>query len=60
MFNYIVDSHCHLELVEKQGINLDEIIKNSQENQVHILQTICTRITELETQIKNLLSNVKK
>jgi TatD DNase family protein len=48
MFNYIVDSHCHLDLVEKQGLNLDEVLKTSDENQVKILQTICTRITEID------------
>jgi TatD DNase family protein len=48
MFNYIVDTHCHLDLVEKQNLALDEVIKNAQENQVKILQTICTRITDIE------------
>ena len=46
--NYIVDTHCHLDLIEKQGIEIAEIVENSQRNGVKILQTICTRITEIE------------
>ncbi len=46
--NYIVDSHCHLDLIEKQGLNLEEVIQNSVQNNVKILQTICTRVTEID------------
>lgn len=46
--NYIIDSHCHLDLVEKEGLKIEEIINNAQQNQVKILQTICTKITEIE------------
>jgi TatD DNase family protein len=48
MFDYIVDTHCHLDLVEKQGLNLEEAIKNSLDNRVKVLQTICTRISEID------------
>ena len=48
MQNYIVDTHCHLDLIEKQGLNLEEVIQNSLQNNVRILQTICTRVTEIE------------
>jgi TatD DNase family protein len=48
MFDYIVDTHCHLDLIEKQGVKTDEIIANSLDNQVKILQTICTRITKID------------
>jgi TatD DNase family protein len=51
MFDYIVDTHCHLDLIEKQGLPLDEIMKNSQENNVKILQTICTRVSEINSLI---------
>lgn len=54
--NYIVDTHCHLDLIEEKGILLEEIIKNSLANNVKILQTICTRITEIE----KILSYTKK
>jgi TatD DNase family protein len=48
MNNYIVDTHCHLDLIEKQGTKIEEIIENSLQNNVKLLQTICTRITEIE------------
>jgi len=48
MNNFIVDSHCHLDLIEEKGLKLDEILKNCQLNKVEILQTICTRITEIQ------------
>lgn len=47
-FNYIVDSHCHLDLLEEKGIKLDEIIKNCEKNKVRILQTICTKFSEID------------
>lgn len=48
MSNYIVDSHCHLDLIEKQGTDIKEIIQNALDNNVKMLQTICTRITEID------------
>jgi len=48
MPNYIVDTHCHLDLVEKQGLKLEEVLQNTEQNNVRILQTICTRITEID------------
>ncbi len=56
MFDYIVDSHCHLDLLEKQGFKLEEIIRNSLDNRVKILQTVCTKITEIE----NIINYTKK
>ena len=44
----IVDSHCHLDLLEKQGHNIDEVIQNAAAAQVKILQTICTRVSEID------------
>jgi len=44
----IVDSHCHLDLLEKQGYNIDEIMQNADAAQVKILQTICTRVSEVD------------
>ncbi|NBV07082.1 MAG: TatD family deoxyribonuclease [Proteobacteria bacterium] len=52
MLNYIVDTHCHLDLIEKQGITLGEVIEYSLKNNVKILQTICTKITEIESVLK--------
>lgn len=48
IFNYIVDSHCHLDLIEKQGLDIEEVIVNSLKNNVKILQTICTKVTKLD------------
>ena len=48
MQNYIVDTHCHLDLVEKQGLIFDDVIENCLKNDVKILQTICTKITEID------------
>lgn len=45
-FNFIVDSHCHLDLIEEKGANIDEIVKAATENKVAVLQTICTRISK--------------
>lgn len=54
--NYIVDTHCHLDLVEQQGLNIDDVIAHSLANNVKILQTICTRVTQIDT----ILSYTKK
>lgn len=45
MYNFLVDSHTHLDLLADKGLNVDEIINNADHNQVKILQTIGTRIT---------------
>lgn len=42
----IIDSHCHLDLLEAQGENIDAIIENARLNNVNLLQTICTRISK--------------
>lgn len=46
--NFIVDSHCHLDLLEEKGVVIDEVIKNAKEANVKILQTICTKISEFK------------
>jgi len=56
MNNYIIDSHCHLDLIEEKGINLNEVLENCATNNVRILQTICTRVTEIDL----LLNYTKK
>lgn len=48
MPSYIVDTHCHLDLIEKQGLQIEEVVENALQNNVKILQTICTRITEID------------
>jgi TatD DNase family protein len=46
--NFLVDSHCHLDLLADKGFNIDEIIENAVQNQVQILQTIGTKISNFE------------
>lgn len=46
--NFIVDSHCHLDLIEEKGIKFDEIIDNCQKNNVAILQNISTRLSTID------------
>lgn len=48
----IVDSHCHLDLLELKGENIDQIIANAKQNNVEILQTICTRISKINDILK--------
>ena len=46
--NFIVDSHCHLNLLEEKGFNIDEMVVNAANSNVKFLQTICTKITEFK------------
>ena len=48
MHNFIVDSHCHLDLLEQKGLNIEEVLKNAQDSQVDLLQTICTKVSEFD------------
>ncbi|HJK86629.1 MAG TPA: TatD family hydrolase [Candidatus Megaira endosymbiont of Nemacystus decipiens] len=51
----IVDSHCHLDMLEKEH-NLDEIVKNAKANNVEYMQTICVKLSDFD----NILSIAKK
>lgn len=51
-YNYIVDSHCHLDLLEEKGANINDIINSAKKNNVELLQTICTKIPEIEKILK--------
>ena len=57
MHNYIVDTHCHLDLIEDKGIMIEEILKNCEEKNVKILQTICTKISAIEKILKYTVNN---
>lgn len=52
MHNYIVDSHCHLDLIEKKGLDINEVLNYANQNQVRILQTVCTKISEIDKILK--------
>jgi len=47
-YDFLVDSHCHLDLLEEKGFNIDELVENAEKNQVKILQTIGTKISNFE------------
>ena len=44
----IVDSHCHLDLIEAKGYNIDEIVADASSNNVKILQTISTKVSQYQ------------
>jgi|DEB0MinimDraft_10_1074344.scaffolds.fasta_scaffold30927_2 TatD DNase family protein len=45
-YNFLIDSHCHLDLLEEKGENATALIKAAKEKNVKYIQTICTKITE--------------
>lgn len=51
MYNFIVDSHCHLNYLQENN-NLDNIVKEANENNVKIINNICTKFEEIENIIK--------
>ena len=51
----IVDSHCHLDMLEKEH-NLDEVVKNAKAHNVEYMQTICVKLSDFD----NILSIAKK
>lgn len=57
IYNYIVDTHCHLDLLEEKNIQLSEILNSCEKNNVKILQTICTKISNLEKILKYTKEN---
>lgn len=48
----IIDSHCHLDLIEEKGLNIDHVVKEAKENNVNILQTISTKISDIDNILK--------
>lgn len=59
-YNYIVDSHCHLDLIRGKGLDIGDVLKEARDNNVKALQTICTKISEFPKilEIANLDSNI--
>lgn len=45
----IVDSHCHLDYLERDGRDLDAVVGDARAAGVETLVTICTKVTEFET-----------
>ncbi|MFC4351388.1 TatD family hydrolase [Fodinicurvata halophila] len=44
----LVDSHCHLDYLEREGTDLDEIVARARSNGVERLVTICTKLSEFD------------
>lgn len=45
----IVDSHCHLDLLEKQAIKAEDAVASAKEAGVEYIQTICTSLDNFPT-----------
>lgn len=45
----LIDSHCHLDYLERAGEDLDEIVARAARAGVGILVTICTKVSEFDT-----------
>lgn len=60
MYNFLIDSHCHLNFLIEQGVDIDNIIKSAKNNNVNIINNICTKISEIEDilQLSNKFENV--
>lgn len=46
--NFLIDSHCHLDLLEEKGENIAELIAAAKEKNIQYIQTICTKIIEFD------------
>jgi TatD DNase family protein len=44
----VVDSHCHLDYLERDGRDLDAVVCDARAAGVETLVTICTKVTEFE------------
>ena len=44
----LVDSHCHLNMVQERGVPMEEAVNRAMEQGVGIMQTICTKMSEAE------------
>jgi len=44
----LVDSHCHLDYLEREGQNLDEIVARAKRNGVGVMVTIGTKMREFD------------
>ncbi len=45
----IIDSHCHLDYLERDGQDLAEVVARAERAGVAAMVTICTKVTEFET-----------
>ncbi len=45
----LIDSHCHLDYLERAGEDLNEVVGRANRAGVGLLVTICTKVTEFDT-----------
>ena len=49
MYNFLVDSHCHLNMIEdEKGLLMKDVISRANENGINIINNICTDIDEFD------------
>ena len=59
MYNFLVDSHCHLKnLRDEESLNLNNVIKDANDNGVKIINNIATEISEFDD-VLNIAKNFK-
>jgi TatD DNase family protein len=46
--SYLVDSHCHIKYLQEQGFSAEQIMKESFDSGVKILNNICADLDEME------------
>ena len=44
----LIDSHCHLDLIEQNGVNIEDVLKECKEKNITILQNIATNFKNFE------------
>lgn len=42
----LIDSHCHLDYLDRDGVDLDEVVARAGRAGVGLMVTICTKVTE--------------
>ena len=45
----LVDSHCHLDYLKRDGRDLDEVVSAAMRSDIGTLVTICTKVSEFDT-----------
>lgn len=44
----LVDSHCHLDYLDREGVDLENVVERARANGVERLVTICTKLSEFD------------
>lgn len=59
-YDFLIDSHCHLNYLLNDDIDIDYIVESAKNNNVNIINNICTKIAEAQNiiDLSNKYSNV--